>query len=210
MPRLGPGEKPTNNSGAVPAGEYIIALRSFQRKHGKTSRKEYLSMRFVVCSGPLKGRTFFASMSLDLSVEGIRNRWIIWIEACDIKEEFELGSTREGTAQEGDENINRLFVGVPFKATIKTEINGQYTNNDIQLIHFRSKWTQADLAAMSVWLDEEEKRAAGRSDDGDAGGGGPVDDPGGGGGPVNDDDDYYQPGGGTKAGGYAGDDDIPF
>ncbi len=206
MPRMAPGKPTGGGDEALPAGVYIVALRSFSRKTSKAGN-EYLRCRFVVCTGPAKGRGFFTNMGLDFSKEGTRNRWLIWMEACDVNEEFEIGSEAEGTVEEGDENLKRLFVDQPFKITLKVETNGQYRNNDIQLIHFKRNWTQADYEAISQWLSERESR--GDDAGGGGGGGGPVGDGGSGGGPV--DDDYYDNrAGGTKAGGYAGDDDIPF
>ncbi len=153
---------------------------------------------------------YVGDLCVDLSTEGTVKRWNIWMEACGVEEEFEIGSTQEGTQQEGDDNIRTLFVGKPFVATVKLEKNGQYTNNDIQMIHYVRSWTPEQKDAMDVWLDAQEKA-------GGQGGGTPEvgDDndraPARGGGSFTDDEDYGPVGGGTQAGGFAGgDDDIPF
>jgi hypothetical protein len=214
MPRLGPGgASGGDNANEIPAGEYIIALKSFKRAKAKSSGNEYLRCTWVICAGPLEGKRFYSNVSLDLSKEGSVNRWRIWMEACGVEDEFELGSTDEGTQAEGDRNIRELFVGQPFVATIKVERNGQYTNHDIDRIHYVRLWTQEHKDAMDRWL--ETQQSAGQpggkpevGDNGQRGGGGQADDWTRGG----DDQDYGQVGGGTQTGGFAGggDDDIPF
>lgn len=206
MPRLGPGSGGGgggDSAGSVPAGEYIVALKSFKRQVGKTSGQDFLRCRWVICAGPLEGKSFFSNMSCDLSKEGTVNRWRILMEACDVTEEFEIGSTREGTGDEGDQNIRELFRNIPIKVTLKVEKNGNYENHDIQMIHYVRSWTDADKAAMDKWLDAQDN--AGQPDrPEDSGGGGGM-------APPVEEDDYGPVGGGTKAGGYAGgDDDIPF
>lgn len=206
MPKLGPGGGGGGGGNdGIPAGDYIIALRSFKRQKGKTSGKEYLRCRWVVCAGRLEGKSFFSNMSLDLSKEGTVNRWRILMEACGVDEEIELGSAKERNADEGDSNIREHFLNKPFKATVKTELNGNYTNNDIQMIHYVRTWTQEDKDDMDRWLDKLE----GYQDD-DGGGDEPSSAPSGGQ-PDNGwgPDNYDAPE--TKVGGTVGDDDdIPF
>ena len=100
MPKLGPSSQSGGDGGGgseIPAGEYIIALKSFKRSVGKSSGKEYLRCTWVICAGPLEGKRFYSNVSLDLSTEGSVNRWRIWMEACGVDDEFELGSAADGT-----------------------------------------------------------------------------------------------------------------
>lgn len=217
MPKLGPSSGGGTGGGSegVPAGEYIIALKSFQRKVSQTSRNEYLRCRWVVCAGPLEGKSFFSNVSCNFSTEGTVSRWRIWMEACGVEEEFEVGSIREGTQSEGDQNIRDLFRNKPFKVTVKVEKNGNYVNNDIQMIHYVRSWTEEDKRQMDLWLDALEKagQPSGSPQDDDGGDSAPHGGGGGGdfaGGGFAEDEDYGPPGAGTKAGGFAGDDDIPF
>lgn len=216
MPRLGPSGGGGDEKPEIPAGEYIIALRSFRRKVGKNSGQDYLNCRWVICAGPLEGKVFYSSMSLDLSKEGAVNRLRIWMEACGVKDEFEIGSTAEQTAQEGDQNIRELFVGQPFVVTVKVERNGQYTNHDIEKIHYVRLWTDHQKAAMDIWLEAQQNAGQPERPENDSGGGrgrGPEDDwtGGGGGAAAPPEEDYGPVGGGTTTGGFAGsDDDIPF
>ena len=218
MPRLGPGGGGgggQRGEAGVPADDYISVLKGFKRAQGKTSGKDYLRMRWQVIAGPQKGKTYFCNMSCDLSKDGTVARWQSLIEGCGVDEEFELGSRREGTHEEGDENIKRLFLNVPIKMRVRAERNGEYVNNDIEFFHYRSKWTQADKDLMNAWIDDFERRQAGG---GGGSEGGEYDDPpttGGAGdysaGGFGTDDDYVPPGGGTRAGGSVpDDDDIPF
>lgn len=209
MPKLGPGDGGGGSGGSesVPAGEYIIALKSFQRKVSQ-NKNEYLRCRWVICAGPLEGKAFWTNVSCNFSTEGTVSRWRIWMEACGVDQEFEVGSIKEGTQSEGDQNIRELFRNKPFKVTVKVEKNGNYTNNDIQMIHYVRSWTQADKDAMDVWLDALDKAGqpgGPQDDDGGAPAGGSTGD-----GFASDEQDYGPPGGGTKSGGFAGDDDIPF
>lgn len=205
MPRFGPKSGGGGGDNTLPAGDYIIALKGFERKKAKGTGNEYLRCRWQVCAGQLKKRTFFSNMSLNLEIEGTANRWRIFMEACGVEEEIELGSYAERNVDEGDENIREYFLNRPFKVTLKREQNGQYVNNDIKMIHYVRSWTDDDKAAMDRWLDELD---GGESDD-DSGGdqGGPE-----GGGNYDDSgavDDYGAPE--TKVGGSVGDDDdIPF
>lgn len=214
MPRLGPGGGGGGGGGDshVPGGDYIAAMRSFKRKVGKTSKQDYLRQRWEVCSGPLKGKSFFCNMSCDLSKNGTVQRWQIMIEACEVTEEFELGSTRDGTAEEGDRNIRRLFVDQPMKVRVKAEKNGEYTNNDLEMIHYPRNWTEQDVAAINAWIEEHDKGGSDNPED-DAGStpppaGDDYDDlpPARTGGHVDDADDY----GDGRGGGSDDDDPIPF
>lgn len=203
MPRLGPGSGGGGESETLPAMRTILALRSFKRQTAKGSGNEYLRCRWEVCTGKFERKAFFSNMSLDLSKEGTVNRWRILMEACGVDEEFELGSRKEGTEGEGDENIRRLFLKRPFVATIKVEINGQYRNNDIELIHYKRTWTAEEVEEIERWLDAQENAGQPAPSEG-------TDDtpPG----PSDRWDDDPEPLPIGKPGGFAGegDDDIPF
>jgi hypothetical protein len=145
MPRLGPnsggkGGGRRKEARVVPPGDYLLAMRWFQRRRAKDNTKDYLSAKFEVVAGRLKGESFFAMIQLNLAKQGNVTRWQIWQEAVGNKEEFELGDSGEGTDDEGDANIRRIFLHKPFAAEVVTDTQGRYTNNAIKLFHFRRKW----------------------------------------------------------------------
>jgi hypothetical protein len=132
VPNFTPGdEKNKLRDFSIPGGDYLIALRSFERKSSKKGT-DYLKCKWVVCGGKLLWKSFFSGMSCNLAVDGTCLRWQLLCEACEVTDPFELGSFAEGTNEEGDRDITRLFVGRPFAARIRRTINGQYTNNDIE------------------------------------------------------------------------------
>lgn len=161
MPKLAPSSGGGGGSSELLApGEYVIALSSFSRKTS-SKNKEYLRCLFEVCGGTEKGKKFWSSLALDISKPGTATRWQILMEQCDVVEEFEIGSHKEGNASEGDRNIARLFKGKPFVARIKKEVNGQYTNNDIEQLVFRKLWTEEQKDMMFDWMTERNSRGNG-------------------------------------------------
>jgi len=203
MPKMGPGKGGSGSGGSstVPAGDYMLALVWFKRQVGKDSGQDYLRCKWQVIGGRAKGKSFFANISCNLSKEGTVVRWQILMECCGVTEQFELGSTREGNDREGDDNITRLFMHKPIKARVKVETNGGYTNNDLQMLHFRKNWTDEDQAIALKWLDER-SAAGGSPEDGYDD---PPDSSSGAGSSEEDPDESYTPAGGDES--YAGDDD---
>ena len=197
MPKMGPGRRGgSSGERTVPASDYVIALTWFKRQVGKDSGQDYLRCKFEVCGGRLKKRSFFANMSCNISKEGTAMRWQVLMEVCGVTEEWEIGSTREGNAREGDENIRRLFMNKPFKARVKAERSGQYTNNDLDMILFPKSWTQEDRDIAQTWLDDQGSRGGG-APEGDAADPPDAEDPdpdyvpeAGGGGFAEEDDDF--------------------
>lgn len=149
MPKLDPKADIPNET--IPANIYILGLTWFNRRQAKTSGKDYLSVKVEVASGPQKGSGFFTAMSLDLSKAGAVKRWQLLCEALGIEEQFELGDSHEGTAEEGDENIRRLFVGRAFKAEVGVSKNGQYVNNEIKSYAYPRQYTDKDREAIAAW-----------------------------------------------------------
>ncbi len=198
MPKMGPGKGGSGSGGdnTVAAGDYMLALVWFKRQIGKTSGNDYLRCRWQVIGGRTKGKSFFANISCDLSKEGTVVRWQILMESCGVTEQFELGSTNEGTAREGDANIERLFMNKPIKARVKVESNGGYTNNDLQMIHFRKNWTPEDEEVAAAWTSKKGSPEDGYDDPPDSSSSGGAEDP----------DDSYTPAGGDES--YAEDDEF--
>lgn len=150
MPRLGPGGNRGSGSKAeiIPPGNYVIALVWFKRKQTERG-SDYLSCLFEICGGQLMGKSFFSNMSLDLSKSGTVARWQVLMGVLGVGETIEMGASAEGTEQEGDANIRRLFKGRPFAVEVDVDRQGQYTNNGIKSVLFRSKWQKpwAEIAA---------------------------------------------------------------
>lgn len=154
----------------VPAGRYGIALVWFARKQSKAG-SDYLSVKYEITDGPLKGKSFFSMIGMDLTQNGTQVRWSLLCEVCGVTEEFELGNSNDGTEAEGDENIARLFKYKPFRADVTVERSGQYTNNSVNRIVKSENWTRQERDMMAAW---ETERAEARDDFGmppDDGGG---------------------------------------
>jgi hypothetical protein len=177
----------------------MLAIVWIQRRTGKSSGNDYLRCKLEVCGGPLAGTQFFSNWSCDLSKDGTVRRWQVLMESAGVSEEFELGSTAEGTADEGNRNIRRLFYGKPFKAKVKKENNGQYQNNDLEMVLYPSSWTERDHEWAREWRTEWEANSSGSAAPEDAASAPPDDDA-----PVEvdqfdsydaaDDDDPFNPG----------------
>lgn len=156
MPKMNPNAAPDygDDPKTVPAGRYGLALVWFQRRPKKAGG-EYLSVKYEITDGPMKGRSFFSMMGLNLSQNGTVVRWNLMCEVCGVDEEFEIGDTDEGTADEGDQNIARLFRNKPFRGEVVVEQNGDYTNNTVKRIIKPDSWTAEEKRLMAVWETEQ-------------------------------------------------------
>ncbi len=160
MARIGPGSGGGgSDANLVPPGDYVLALVAFKRKQGRNSGNDYLSCKFEVCGGRLKGQKFWDMLSCDLSKQGTVTRWELLIEGCGVSEYFELGDSNNGTGGEGDENVRRLFIGKPFVARVSKERSGDYTNNRLERIIPRKQWTQEQQDLAFAYVTEQEDGA---------------------------------------------------
>lgn len=133
MPQFDPTKRASGGASTVPAGRYVLGIVWFKRK---TSSKgsDYLSVKYEIADGPLKGKTFFSMLGLDIDKPGAQVRWSLLCESCGITEAFELGSRQDGTADAGDQAIKERFLGKAFVGQVGIETNGQYTNNSVDKI----------------------------------------------------------------------------
>lgn len=150
MPKFNPKDKPPADE-ALPAGVFTLGITWFKRKQAKNNNTEYHSVKIQVAGGRLAGRTFFTTMSLDLTKSGAVRRWIVLCEVLGIEHEFELGSTDKGTNEEGDENFRKLFLGRAFKAEVGVSKNGNFVNNEIKTILYPRQYTEQDRADIAAW-----------------------------------------------------------
>lgn len=167
----------------LPPGEYLIAIKRFERKTSKAGKK-YLHCLFHVIAGAAKKRTFFENLSLDMANAGAMTRLSLLAEQCGVEGAFDLDE---------DAEIQKHLVGRPFKARISRTQSGQYTNNGIERYLMGAAVTDRDRAAMEEWVtaQADEGEWSGRGDDA----------------PPPDDDDFAS----NYSGGGAKDkDDIPF
>jgi len=144
---------------ALPSGEYLLAMISFERKFGRESRRPYIRAKFKAFSGPCKGRTFFAAVGVDLTSPGIRSRLALYCKCVGQSEPWD---------PEDDRQFGDVFLGKPFKASVKTTQNGDYTNNDIArfLPELSAREEAACDAFWTDWVDRQEGKASdGFSDD---------------------------------------------
>lgn len=166
MPRMGPGDGSGGNQASnVPAGSYLLALVWFRRKRNKEGTADYLSCKYEVLAGPLKGSAFFSAISVDVSKAGTVTRWQIWMRVLELEEEFEIGDSAEGTDGEGDREISRLFQGKPFGAEVDRKTENGYVNNGIARYLFASRWLQGWDEAAEQW--NERQSARGNPEDAD-------------------------------------------
>lgn len=154
MPQFDPTKRSGGGGGAstVTAGRYVLGIVWFKRK---TSSKgsDYLSVKYEIASGPEKGRTFFSMLGLDVDKPGTAVRWSLLCESCGITESFELGSRRDGTADEGDQAIQDRFLGKAFVGQVGVEQNGQYTNNSVDKIIPPRNCVSSELDAIRKWTE---------------------------------------------------------
>lgn len=137
-------------AGDLASFEGLIALVWFERRETKNKKGAYFMRgKYEVCVGPNAGKTFFANQSLDLSVAA--GRLSVWCAAIGHEESFDPDSVDE---------LKRVFLRKPFKASVERAMNGQYVNFDIKRFVVASKLTDAERKAAEGWLlDQEEKRA---------------------------------------------------
>lgn len=166
MPRVGarsggPGGGGGGQRKLLRPGPYLLALASFQRKYGKQSGNEYLSFRLKVVGGRNAGASFFETFMVDLSKPGTLKRWEMFADACGLPKgtEFEVGSAEDGTVEQGDEDIIRLFRDVPFGAEVEIEHSGQYENNKLSRFVFPKQWP----AHWQSWAEEYRQKQNARS-----------------------------------------------
>jgi len=158
--------KPTQfDDSPLPAGKYLLVLETFERKIGKDSHKPYLRAKYKAITGPMKGRSFFCSLGIDLTNDGTAGRLSAFCAAANIKDRVDLAS---------DESLKRAWCNRPFKAEVSMRNSGQYVNNDIRKYALDAK----DIAgperkAMDEWraafLQEQEMRGGAGSDGEDDG-----------------------------------------
>lgn len=201
MAMFDPKNRPKPDNKDLPASDYLLVLKSFERRSAKGSNKPYLRGRFLIIHGPAKGKSFFDSISLDTDNSGAMFRLSLLSEQCGVTEPFDLD----------DDNILRAkLCGRPFKATVNRKISGEYVNNGIQ--RYITKVSDSEREVMERWLiekqEEDEFNGGGHRDGGNEYG--MPDD----GVPPPGDDDFMGGGGrrggrgdGGAGGGY---DDIPF
>jgi hypothetical protein len=131
---------PDSDSG-VPAGDYLLIIKSFSRKAGKDSGKPYLRTLFKVIHGPAKDRTFFDSLSLDMNNSGAMFRLSMLAEQCG-SGAFDL---------DRDSEIRDALANKPFKARVSREVSGQYINNGIAR-YLGKEITDFERRVMDTWL----------------------------------------------------------
>jgi len=131
---------------ALPPGVYLLQLDSVELKIGKDSRRPYVRGQYKVISGPMKGRGFFSSLGIDLSMDGTAGRLSAFCAAAGISGAVDLQS---------EESIKRTWCHRPFKAEITQKQNGQYTNNDIKKYAMDAKSiTKEERNLIAAWRAE--------------------------------------------------------
>lgn len=136
------GHKLDNN---LPPGEYLIALRWFERKRAQSGQSDYLRCRYEVIAGPAKGASFFANLSLNVEKAGAANRLFYFCKSAGVKGKIPLSD---------DAQLASFIMNRPFKAVISRKQNGRYVNNDIK--RYEQDVDEAERKVMDQWfLDHE-------------------------------------------------------
>jgi len=127
-------------------GEYLLVLSWLQ---GRTARggKRYLRCGFDVISGPASGRSFVATMGVDLLQRGTRGRWQVWMEQCGVRDLVDL---------DDDSAILRAFRGRPFKARVKVDepTAERGAVNDLDVFVYPRRYSDQDRAEIQRWREE--------------------------------------------------------
>lgn len=140
--------KDQNNRG-LPPGDYLLAIRSLERKTSK-ARKPYLQTKIEVIAGPAKGKKFRDGMSLDFGNEGASFRFALLLEQCRV-------ATIDDT--DDDNEIRRAVLNKPFKARVKRSFDGDWVNNSVERYLVGVAVTDEDRAAMDEWEANHEGEA---------------------------------------------------
>ena len=148
------------DSSDLPAGEYLLAMKWFERRTSKAGGP-YLRAKYVVCYGPRSGAEFFSNVSIDVSKPGAAGRLGVYCAAVGIDKPFDLAD---------DGALRRAFLGKPFKAKVSVRSSNGYTNHDIE--RYSPTVSPAERRVMDNWvLDQQESEAMGdakaQSDDDD-------------------------------------------
>ena len=145
MAMFDPAKAKTDNANrGIPSGEYLLAIKSFERKTSK-AKKPYLHCRIVVIAGAAKKRSFFDNISLDTENSGAMFRLGILAEQCGVEQAFDL---------EKDADIHAALVGRPFKAKLSLKHENGYANNGIERYVTGDKVTQTERKVMEEWTIE--------------------------------------------------------
>lgn len=147
----------------LPAGRYLLVLEHIERKRGKDSGRPYIRGRYRVIHGPLKGRTFFSSIGIDLSMDGVAGRLSAFCAAMGLRERFNVSD---------DNSLRRAWLNRPFKAEVSQKPNGNYVNNDIRKYAIDERdASKAERDFMAEWradfLQKQEMEGGNFSDEDD-------------------------------------------
>lgn len=141
-----------NDSTDLPAGEYLLAMKWFERRTAKTGGA-YLRAKYVVVYGPRSGAEFFSNVSIDVSKPGSAGRLGVYCAAIGVDKPFDLAD---------DGAVKRAFLGKPFKAKVSVRSSNGYTNHDVE--RYLPQVSSAERRAMDNWvLDQQESQAMGDS-----------------------------------------------
>ena len=140
--------KEQNKNRGIPAGDYLLAIKSFERKTSKRG-KDYLHCRIIVIAGAAAKRSFFDNISLDQTNDGAMFRLSMLSEQCGVEQAFDL---------DDDRAIRDNLVGRPFKARVSLKHENGYANNGIERYITGDKVTE--LAIGGLQRGEIEKLAA--------------------------------------------------
>lgn len=144
------GSQQAQGSGDLPAGDYLLAMKWFERRTAKTGGA-YLRCKYAVVYGPRAGAEFWSNLSIDVSKEGAAGRLSVYCSAVGVDKPFSLSD---------DSALRRVFVGRPFKAKVKVRVDGGYTNHDIE--RYVLSVSDSERQIMNNWvLDQQEAEAMG-------------------------------------------------
>lgn len=142
MANFDPKKAREEGNQGVPPGDYLLAIRDFERKISKKD-KPYLQCKIMIIAGAAMKKKFRDIISLDIENEGTAFRLALLLEACGHTGQIDL---------ENDQALHRAILDRPFKARVNRKQEGQYTNNGIERYLVGDAVTRADAETMKEWV----------------------------------------------------------
>jgi hypothetical protein len=154
--------KSSSTNEGLPANEYLIAMKRFDRKISKAG-KPYLHGLFMVIAGPAKKRTFWDNMSLDQGSGGAMFRLKSYCLEAGMTE-----SDLDSFEIDSDDYLREKLCMRPIKVRLRRTTDNGYVNNSIERILTGDAVSPRDRDAMEKWLVDlaAESEVTGSSNDG--------------------------------------------
>lgn len=142
MAKFDPQKAREEGNQGVPPADYLLAIRSFERKTSKKG-SDYLAAQIGIIHGAAKGKKFRDIISLDVTNSGTAFRLSMLLENCGHEGEIDLDS---------DAELRKAILNRPFKANVSRKVENGYTNNGIARYLTGDKVSDAEREIMEQWV----------------------------------------------------------